>query len=84
MDCVTEDSTEEEKAIAGWNHYSGRQKEIKLLNSVSSGQITAHCLRRERKNNTNRRDDRIFKTSFEKTENSYFKHLFIFKKMLKW
>lgn len=84
MDCVTEDSTEEEKAIAGWNHYSDRQKEIKLLNSVSSGQIIAHCLRRERKNNTNRRDDRIFKTSFEKTENSYFEHLLIFKKMLKW
>lgn len=60
MDCVAEDLTEEKKAIAGWNHYSGEQKEIKLLNSGSSGLIIAHSLGRERKTNMNRRDNKVF------------------------
>lgn len=36
MDYVAEVLTEEKKAIAGWNHYSGEEKEVKPLNSGSS------------------------------------------------
>lgn len=40
MDYVTEDLTEEKKAIVGLNHYySGGEKEAKPLNSGSSGMV---------------------------------------------
>lgn len=86
MDYIAEDLTEEKKAIAAWNHHSGEEKEVNLLNSGSAA--VARLLLtvwKERERITDKEEIiELFKSLFEKTGNRYFKHLFTFKEILKW